>query len=190
VFRSLKRCKPIFFIPLLLYPGIRQFISIISIFLAKRQKFHINSLIILESLASFGVVSVEKIRSTRFYQGLTSRYNIYFNGNEALKQVPKKIKWPDKGRLSELLKVFDTASNDCAMCSADMQRAITESSKVISLKSIKAKPETKAMQFYSKGEEFLNRRNIMTELMMLSSGWGKQRLYTTPFLNRLKLHLV
>jgi tetratricopeptide (TPR) repeat protein len=89
--------------------------------------------------------SVEKnTSSSRFYHSLTSRYNIYYNGNESFKSGVSKV---NKGYIddyAELLRVFeysDPASP--SRCSSDMERAIQKASKLISLKSMTAKPEIK-----------------------------------------------
>jgi len=89
--------------------------------------------------------SVEKnTPSSRFYQSTTSRYNIYFNGNESFKSGVAKVNKGYTEDYAELLRVFeysDPASP--SRCSADMERAIQKASKLISLKSMTAKPEIK-----------------------------------------------
>ncbi len=89
--------------------------------------------------------SVEKnTPSSRFYHSLTSRYNIYFNGNVSFKSGVAKVIKGYNDDYAELLRVFeysDPASP--SRCSADMERAIQKASKLISLKSMTAKPEVK-----------------------------------------------
>lgn len=89
--------------------------------------------------------SVEKnTPSSRFYHSLTSRYNIFFNGNESFKSGVAKVNRGYVDDYAELLRVFeysDPASP--SRCSADMERAIQKASKLISLKSMTAKPELK-----------------------------------------------
>ena len=89
--------------------------------------------------------SVEKNTSTtRFYHGLTARYNIYFNGYESFKAGLVKIVNGYSDDYAELLKVFEFSDPSTpSLCAADMERAIQKASKVISLKSITAKPEVK-----------------------------------------------
>jgi tetratricopeptide (TPR) repeat protein len=89
--------------------------------------------------------SVEKNTSTtRFYHGLTSRYNIYFNGYESFKAGLIKVINGYSDDYAELLKVFEYSDPSTpSICSADMEKAIQKASKVISLKSITSKPETK-----------------------------------------------
>ena len=87
--------------------------------------------------------SVEKnTGTTRFYHGLTARFNIYFNGYESFKAGLVKINNGYRDDYAEMLKVFEFSDPATAqLCSSDMERAIQKASKLISLKSITAKPE-------------------------------------------------
>jgi len=89
--------------------------------------------------------SVEKNTGTsRFYQGMTARFNIYFNGYESFKAGLVKISRGYQDDYAELLKVFEYSDPTTAsLCSSDMERAIQKASKLISLKSITAKPNIK-----------------------------------------------
>ena len=89
--------------------------------------------------------SVEKnTATTGFYQSLTARYNIYFNGNESFKAGVEKVNKNYTDDYAELLRVFEYSDPSApSLCSADMERAIQKASKLISLKSITAKPEIK-----------------------------------------------
>ncbi len=89
--------------------------------------------------------SVEKnTGATRLYHGLTAHYNIYFNGYESFKAGLLKISTRYTDDYSELLKVFEFSDPATAsICTSDMETAIQKASKLISLKSITAKPETK-----------------------------------------------
>ncbi|MBG0860826.1 MAG: tetratricopeptide repeat protein [Bacteroidales bacterium] len=89
--------------------------------------------------------SVEKnTGTTRFYHGLTSRFNIYFNGYESFKAGLMKIINGYSDDYAELLRVFEYSDPSTpSLCSSDMEKAIQKASKVISLKSITAKPEEK-----------------------------------------------
>ncbi len=101
--------------------------------------------------------SVEKnTATTRFYQGLTSRYNIYFNGYESFKAGLAKINRSYKDDFSELLKVFEFSDPSVVqLCSSDMDRAIQKASKLISLKSITARPESDNRKNLSENEKSL-----------------------------------
>lgn len=101
--------------------------------------------------------SVEKnTDTTRFYNSMTAKYNIYFNGYESYKAGLVKIinGYPDD--YAELLKVFEYSDPATAsLCSSDMEKAIQKASKLISLKSITAKPEVKDKRELSDNEKEL-----------------------------------
>jgi tetratricopeptide (TPR) repeat protein len=105
--------------------------------------------------------SVEKnTGSSRFYQGMTARYNIYFNGYESFKAGLVKIDRGYQDDYAEMLKVFEYSEPSTAsLCSSDMERAIQKASKLISLKSITAKPEIKDSRDISeKDKELLTKK--------------------------------
>lgn len=100
--------------------------------------------------------------SSRFYQGMTARFNIYFNGYESYKAGLTKISRNYQDDYAELLKVFEFSDPaTVSMCSADMERAIQKASKLISLKSITAKPDSKEITKLSeKDKKFLERKEF------------------------------
>jgi tetratricopeptide (TPR) repeat protein len=128
--------------------------------------------------------SVEKnTGSSRFFHGLTSRYNIYFNGNESFKAGVAKVDAGYKDDFASLLKVFEYSDpQTVSMCSAEMERAVQKASKVISLKSITAKPETKGNDIPSqKDEEFMNRKEYNEWVDDSYLLMGKARLYKRDY---------
>src|SRR4030042_4618435 len=92
-----------------------------------------------------GSCSVEKnTGATRFYHGMTARYNIYFNGYESFRAGVLKVNNGYRDDYAEMLKVFEYSDPSTAsLCGSDMERAIQKASKLISMKSITAKPEVK-----------------------------------------------
>lgn len=104
-----------------------------------------NHIIILLAGLTLSVsdCSVEKnTGASRFYHSLTSRYNIYFNGYESFKAGLAKINAGYTDDFSETLRVFEFSDpSTVSMCSSDMEKAVQKASKVISLKSISARPE-------------------------------------------------
>jgi len=78
---------------------------------------------------------------------MTSKYNIYFNGYESFKSGLAKINNGYKDDYADLLRVFEYSDPaTVSLCSSDMERAIQKASKLITLKSITAKPELKHKQ--------------------------------------------
>jgi tetratricopeptide (TPR) repeat protein len=128
--------------------------------------------------------SVEKnTRTSRFYQGLTSRYNIYFNGVESFKAGIDKINRGYVDDFSGLLRIFEYSDPSTqSMCSSDMERAVQKASKVISLKSITAKPKTKGNeQPTPQEEEFMNRKEYNEWVDDSYLLMGKARLYKRDY---------
>ncbi len=106
--------------------------------------------------------SVEKnTGASRFYNDLTARYNIYFNGNESFKAGVLKVTNGYVDDYAELLRVFEFSDPSTAsLCISDMERAIQKASKVITLKSITAKPEIKGDGISEKEKELLDRKEF------------------------------
>jgi Tfp pilus assembly protein PilF len=87
---------------------------------------------------------------------MTARYNIYFNGYESFKAGLVKISNGYRDDYAEMLKVFEFSdASTVSLCSSDMERAIQKASKLISLKSITAKPEFKKKREISEKEKKL-----------------------------------
>jgi tetratricopeptide (TPR) repeat protein len=92
---------------------------------------------------------------SRAYHNLTSRYNVYFNGNEAMKSGLKKINntWADNYSLVlPPFKWTDPKINRTA--SGDMEKALKKGSKLIKLHSITAKPKRKKGKMSASQKEF------------------------------------
>ncbi len=96
---------------------------------------------------------------TRTYHNITSKYNIYFNGNESYKKGIKKMNEALKNDYTTLLPIFpfpNAASSSSA--SSEMERTIKKSYKVIALHSITAKPEFKHGIHTKRQKELYNKK--------------------------------
>jgi len=129
--------------------------------------------------------SVEKnTGASRFYHSLISKYNIYFNGNEAYKAGVAKVKDSHRDDYSALLPVFEYSTPEAAQVSAsDMERAVQKASKLIALYSITAKPEEKKRGDRSSAdEEFYNRREynqyVDDSYLLMAKAQFYQKNYT------------
>jgi len=128
--------------------------------------------------------SIEKnTRTTRFYNSLTSKYNIYFNGNESFKAGAAKVTGAYKDDFSELLRVFEYTDPEAVkIAAADMETAVRKASKIISLKSMSARPEAgKEKTLTPEEEEFLNRREYNDWVEKSYLLMGKARFYLRDF---------
>ena len=128
--------------------------------------------------------SVEKnTDTTRFYHGLTARFNIYFNGYESFKAGLIKISNGHQDDYAEMLNVFEFSDpSTAAMASSDMESAIQKASKLISLKSITAKPQIDNKREISEKERKLLDRKEYNEWVDDSYLLiGKARFYKHEF---------
>lgn len=100
---------------------------------------------------------------SRNYHQLTTRYNVYFNGNQALKSGEKNMENRHKEDYTSLLPVF--VSNDeqtRTLCSSDMDYAAEKAVKAIDKHSITSKPrrrknkDSRSYQTFRKKKEFNN----------------------------------
>ena len=98
---------------------------------------------------------------SRSYHNLTSHFNVLFNGSEGFKKGMRKVDESYKDDYSRILPVFKYGNKEVAQSiSPEMDIAIKKATKLITLHSIKAKPEVKKGQrmtpqekeFYSKSE--------------------------------------
>ncbi len=121
--------------------------------------------------------------ASRFYNSLISKYNIWFNGNEAYKAGVKKVIASHRDDYSEMLPLFEYSVPDAVRpASSDMERAVQKASKVISLYSITAKPEEKGRgRNNNRDAEFYNRREYNE---WVDDAWllmGKAQFYQRNF---------
>ena len=141
-------------------------------------------LIALGLLLFLSGCSVEKnTATTRFYHGLTAKYNIYFNGYESFIEGVQKISSSYEDDFSELLRVFENSDKSTvSLVSSNMETAIQKASKLISLKSITARPEIDARKDLSENEKALLEMKEFNEWVDDSYFLiGKARFYKHEF---------
>ena len=82
--------------------------------------------------------------STRAYHNLTAKYNVYFNANESFKSGITKAEKNFKDNFTEILPIFIFSDKSVAKSmTAEMDKTITKSAKLIKKHSIKVKPDRK-----------------------------------------------
>jgi tetratricopeptide (TPR) repeat protein len=128
--------------------------------------------------------SVEKnTEASRFYHGMTARFNIYFNGYESYKTGVERVNNSYRDDYAEILNVFphsDPATPQ--ITSSSMETAIQKASKLISLKSITARPDVKNRRDISEKERNLLERKEYNEWVDDSYLLiGKARFYRHEF---------
>ncbi len=94
---------------------------------------------------------------TRFYHGLTTKYNILFNGSESFKEGKRKYQQSHIDDYSQVLPIFVYGDEDLASgIKPQMDRTIEKSTKSIRLHSITKKPDEKG-NMSEKDKEFYNK---------------------------------
>lgn len=127
-------------------------------------KIRLVHTILLFLLAGFlsGCSTKKNTVSSRAYHNLTSKYNIFFNGNESLKAGERRIEQNVDDDFTRILPVYkDSYPTAGSMAKADMDNAILKASKLIQDHSITAKPKrrrirTRKYQQFASKEEFNN----------------------------------
>jgi tetratricopeptide (TPR) repeat protein len=127
-----------------------------------RHSAYYAAVIIIITLAVSGCSVEKNTGASRFFYSLISKYNIWFNGNEAYKAGVQKIKASHRDDYSMMLPVFEYSSPESVrVASSDMERAIQKASKLIALYSITARPDERDRKgVNSRNEEFYNRREF------------------------------
>ncbi|MBQ4231234.1 MAG: tetratricopeptide repeat protein, partial [Salinivirgaceae bacterium] len=96
----------------------------------------------------------------RGYHNLTSKYNVYFNGNEAYKSGMENIYSAHHENFSLVLPVFVYSDKEAALTSyADMNRVIEKSEKCVRKHSITVKPKTKKGKKLSDKQKAFQNKN-------------------------------
>lgn len=114
---------------------------------------------------------------------MTAKYNIYFNGYENFKRGVLKVINGYQDDYADLLNLFEFSDPAMAsLCSSDMDQAILKASKLISLKSITARPEIKDKRKSKPVEtDLLNRKEYNEWVDDSYLLIGKARFYKHEF---------
>ena len=120
---------------------------------------------------------------TRFYQSFITRYNVYFNGNEAYKSGVLAIESGNKDSYLEMLPLYPIENKKTVgIGRSDFDRAIEKSQKAIKLHSIKKKPIRKSGKKSAKEKRWLAQKEYNP---FLHNAWmlmGKAQFYKGQFL--------
>ncbi|MFC2115455.1 tetratricopeptide repeat protein [Bacteroidota bacterium] len=124
-----------------------------------RQRTLIYHLLLVFFFGVFGACSTEKnTMVTRSFHNVTSRYNIFFNGNESFKRGVRKMEESHMDDFTSILPIFQYGDeNTAGAIASEMERAIQKATKVITLHSITVKPEFKNGPESEKQQEFYAR---------------------------------
>lgn len=119
---------------------------------------------------------------SRNYHQLTTRYNVYFNGNEAFKAGVKNMETKHKEDYTNLLPVF-VSNNDQTrtICSSDMDYAIEKAAKAIDKHSITAKPPRKKNKDSKNYQTFRTKKEFNEQLDLCYLLLGKAYFYKKKY---------
>jgi len=149
-----------------------------------RHREYTAAVVLVVTLVLAGCSAEKNTGASRFYNSLISKYNIWFNGNEAYKAGVKKVRDSHRDDYSDLLPVFEYSSPESARAaSSDMERAVQKASKVIALHSITARPDEKGRRNVNdRNEEFYNRREYNEWVDDSYLLMGKAQFYLKNFM--------
>ena len=84
--------------------------------------------ILLTLLLFTGCSTKKNTKGSRFYHAMTTRYNVYFNGNEAYKSGCRAIEKGNKDNYMEMLPLYPIGNKSTiGTGSGDFERAIEKS---------------------------------------------------------------
>lgn len=109
----------------------------------KRSGIYLIGCLAMITLAA-GCSTKKNTASSRFYHSFTTRYNVYFNGNEAYKEGLRAIEAGNKDIYSEIIPLYPIGNKKTTgLGNANFDRTIEKAQKAIKLHSIKKKPGPK-----------------------------------------------
>ena len=147
----------------------------------KTRCFFLISLIVL--LAS--CTSTKNTSGTRWYHSFNTRYNVYFNGNEAYNQALKSQLEGYTENYSEMILMYPVSAlpKDKTTTGGPFDKSIEKAVKAIKMHSIQTKPERKqGKQNDPKYREFMSRKEYNP---FLHNAWmlmAKSQFYNGDFL--------
>ncbi len=128
-----------------------------------------------------GCSTQENTLLTRTYHQITSRYNIFYNAEQSFNEGVRKIENRFAYDYARILPVFTYTDPELAsLANADFDRAIGKAGKIISNKSITARP-TERGGIFEKDPEFYNKREYNRWVIESYLLTGKAHFYKHDF---------
>jgi len=126
----------------------------------KKRFLHTIFLFLLVSI--FAGCSTEKnTRASRTFHNVTSRYNVYFNATEAVKEGVATIDERIEDDFTRILPIYKASDPSVArMVKSDMDYAVVKCSKLIEIHSITKKPKRKRGGGSRKYQEFASQEEF------------------------------
>ncbi len=115
----------------------------------KRKAIYLTGILVTLMLVA-GCSTRKNTAGTRFYHALTTRYNVYFNGNEAYKSGLEAQQQGNKDNYMEVLPLYPIGNKETtSIGTSDFDRAIEKAQKAIRQHSIKRRPIRKPGRAYT-----------------------------------------
>ncbi|NDW13657.1 hypothetical protein D0T50_12260 [Bacteroides sp. 214] len=132
-----------------------------------------------------GCSTKKNTAGSRFYQSFTTRYNVYFNGNEAYKDGLLAIQQQNKDNYMRLIPLYPIGNaKTVGTGKSNFERAIEKSQKAISQHSIKRRPVRKPGTRYTEAyKQWLKRGEFNP---FLHNAWmlmGKAQFHKGDFID-------
>ncbi|HYQ56256.1 MAG TPA: tetratricopeptide repeat protein [Draconibacterium sp.] len=126
----------------------------------KKRFLHTILLFLLVSI--FAGCSTEKnTRASRTFHNVTSRYNVYFNANEAVKEGVATIDERIEDDFTRILPIYKESDPSVArLVKSDMDYAVVKCSKLVEIHSITKKPKRKKGGGSRKYQEFASQEEF------------------------------
>lgn len=119
---------------------------------------------------------------SRNYHQMTTRYNVYFNGDQAFKSGLKNMETRHKEDYTNLLPVFVSNNEQTrGACSSDMDYAIEKAAKAIDKHSITVKPKRKKNKDSKNYETFRKKKEFNKQLDKCYMLLGKAYFYKKKY---------
>lgn len=119
---------------------------------------------------------------SRNYHQMTTRYNVYFNGNQAFKSGLKNMEIRHKEDYTNLLPVFVSNNEQTRnACSSDMDYAIEKAAKAIDKHSITVKPKRRKNKDSKNYETFRKKKEFNKQMDKCYMLLGKAYFYKKKY---------
>ena len=139
---------------------------------------------VLLLLSLVGCSTKKNTAGTRFFQAFTTRFNVYFNGNEAYKAGCLEIDKSNKDNYLEVIPYYPIGNKTTVgVGQSNFDRAVEKSQKSIKLHSIKKKPKKDPSRSRDpKYKEWMNRKEYNPFLYKAWMLMGKAQFQKGEFL--------
>ncbi|MCL2650823.1 MAG: tetratricopeptide repeat protein [Candidatus Azobacteroides sp.] len=150
-----------------------------------KSRFYTISIFLLLLVGLVSCTSVKNTVATRWYHSFNTRYNVFFNGNEAYNEALKAQQDGYKESYSDFILMYPVSSlpKDKATEGGPFDRSVEKAAKAIKTHSIKTKPEKKqGKKKDPKYQEFMAREEYNPFLYKAWLLMGKSQFQNGDFL--------